>query len=267
MMRIGRAIGLTRSLMVYHAIPWRQRRLRQLYRRFVGPGDLVFDVGAHVGNRARAFARLGCRVVALEPQPDSARVLRWVLAHQRLATVVEAAVTDHVGRVTLSVSDRTPTVTTTVGPWRQARAREPGFDGVTWNRQVDVDAITLDRLIGQFGAPAFVKVDVEGAESDVLAGLSTAVPALSFEYLPSALDEVERAAARLGMLGTYRFNWSPGETYRLASDDWCDGAALVTALGQPANQHQSGDVYARREDFRPPQAGATTPARQVRSAK
>jgi len=256
-MRIDRAIGLTRSLVVYHAIPWRRRRLRQLYSRFVGPGDLIFDVGAHVGNRARAFAALGCRVVALEPQPDCVRVLRWVLAREPLATVVEAAVTDHVGRVALAVSDRTPTVTTTVEPWRRARASEPGFDGVRWNRQIDVEATTLDRLIARFGAPAFVKVDVEGAESAVLAGLSVAVPALSFEYLPTALDEVELAVARLATLGTYRFNRSPGETYRLASDDWCDGASLIAALRLSINQHRSGDVYARLVD----------PAFQVRSPK
>ena len=252
-----RAIGLARSLVVYHAIPWRQRRLRRLYSGFVSRGDLVFDVGAHVGNRARAFAALGCRVVTLEPQPDCARVLRWVLAREPLATVVEAAVTDHVGRVALAVSDRTPTVTTTVERWRQARAGEPGFGGVKWNCQIDVEATTLDRLIGQFGAPAFVKIDVEGAESAVLAGLSSAVPALSFEYLPRAVDEVERVVERLGALGTYRFNWSPGETYRLASNDWCDGHALVAALRLPAHQRQSGDVYAR----------LAIPALHVRSPK
>jgi hypothetical protein len=74
--RFDRAVGLVRSLTVYHVVPLRQRRLRRLYGQFVRPGDLVFDIGAHVGNRVRAFAALGCRVVALEPQPDFARLLR-----------------------------------------------------------------------------------------------------------------------------------------------------------------------------------------------
>ena len=46
-----------------------------LYRRFVGPGDLAFDIGSHVGDRIGAFRRLGARVIALEPQPDCVRVL------------------------------------------------------------------------------------------------------------------------------------------------------------------------------------------------
>src|SRR5581483_7200558 len=38
--RVDRAIGLARSLAIYHGIPVRQRRLRALYATFVGPGDL-----------------------------------------------------------------------------------------------------------------------------------------------------------------------------------------------------------------------------------
>ena len=76
MSRFDRGVGLARSLAIYHGIPLRQRRLRRLYGRFVGAGDLVFDIGAHAGNRVRAFAALGCQVVALEPQPDFARLLR-----------------------------------------------------------------------------------------------------------------------------------------------------------------------------------------------
>ena len=67
MSQLSRAIGMARSLVIYHGIPGRQRRMRRLYGQFVRSGDLVFDIGAHVGNRTRAFAGLGCRVVALEP--------------------------------------------------------------------------------------------------------------------------------------------------------------------------------------------------------
>ena len=205
--RFDRAVGLVRSLTSYHAIPRRQRRLRRLYGEFVGRGDLVFDVGAHVGNRARAFASLGCRVVALEPQPDFARVLRVFFGRSSRVVVVEAAVCDTAGRALLALSERTPTVTTLVEAWRDARALDPDFTRVRWNRRIEVETTTLDRLIERFGAPAFVKIDVEGSEAAVLAGLSLAVPALSFEYLPRALDNVQTCLARLAALGPYRFNW------------------------------------------------------------
>ena len=110
MSQADRVIGLARSLLVYHAIPRRQRRMQRLYRQFAPPQAVVFDIGAHVGNRARALAALGCRVIALEPQPDFARVLRLLFGRKALIEVVEAAVTGATGEEWLSVSERTPTV-------------------------------------------------------------------------------------------------------------------------------------------------------------
>ena len=242
---LGRALGVGRSLAIYHAIPRRQRRLRRLYAGFVGAGDLVFDLGAHVGNRVRSFVSLGCRVVAVEPQPNFARLLRAFFAHSPGIVIVEAAVADAPGRASLSISDRTPTVTTLAAAWRDARARDPDFARVCWNRHIEVDTTTLDALIERFGVPAFVKIDVEGSEPAVFAGLTRALPALSFEYLPRALDQVDTCVRRLGVLGRYRFNWSIGESSRLESDDWLDGDELVATLRTPRAQRRPGDVYAR----------------------
>ena len=243
----GRIYGLMRSIAVYHAIPGRQRRLRRLYGALAGPGDLVFDVGAHAGNRTRALAALGCRVVALEPQPDFARLLRLLFGRQPRVSVVEAAAGSRAGTATLAVSDRTPTMTTLAAAWRAARERDPVFRGVRWNRDIDVQLVTLDALITRFGPPVFVKIDVEGAEPAVLAGLARPVPALSFEYLPGALADVRACIDRLQALGSYRFNWSVGESYALASDAWVDGEALLEALGAGPARRRSGDVYARLE--------------------
>jgi FkbM family methyltransferase len=245
MSRLDRFVGIARSIAIYHAIPLRQRRMRRLYAQFVASGDLVFDVGAHAGNRVRGFAALGCRVVALEPQPDFARLLRSLFRRSSHIDVVEAAAGAVAGRDSLSISDRTPTVTTLATRWREARAREPGFGGVRWNRLIEIDVTTLDLLITRWGVPAFVKIDVEGAEPAVLAGLTQAVPAVSFEYVPGAIDEVRACVSRLGALGAYRFNWSIGESYRLASPSWLSGEELVATLLAAHVRRRSGDVYAR----------------------
>ena len=245
MSRFDRGLGLARSLAIYHAIPLRQRRLRRLYADFVAAGDLVFDIGAHAGNRVRAFASLGCRVVALEPQPDFAWLLRAFFGRSPQVVIVESAVADVSGRGWLSLSERTPTVTTLTTAWRDARARDPDFARVQWNRQIEIETTTLERVIEQFGVPAFVKIDVEGSEPAVLAGLGHAVPALSFEYLPRALEEVQVCLTRLIALGPYQFNWSVGESNELASDRWLTAAELLAALRTRGAQRRPGDVYAR----------------------
>ena len=241
----GRAAGLARSLLVYHAIPGRQRRLRRLYRQFVTPGDLVFDLGAHVGNRTRAFRALGCRVVALEPQPDCARVLRAIFRRARGVTVVESAVGATDGRLHLTINERHPTLSTAADGWREERERDPRFANIRWNHTVTVACTTLDVLIARFGEPAFVKIDVEGGEPDVLAGLGRPLAGLSFEYLPGALDAVRACVARLSSLGRYRYNWSPGESFELAGPDWLTGDRLAAVLATAAARRRSGDVYAR----------------------
>jgi FkbM family methyltransferase len=245
MSRFDRFLGLARSMAIYHGIAGRHRRLRRLYAGFVGPGDLVFDIGAHAGNRARAFASLGCRVVALEPQPDFARVLRMLFGRNRDITVVEAAVSNAAGVATLALSERTPTVTTLADGWRKERAKEEGFSGVEWNRRIEVETTTLDRLIVRYGAPRFVKIDCEGSEAAILAGLTQTVPALSFEFLPWTPEEAEACVARLRQVGPYEFNWSAGETSRLASERWLNDRELLAALRTPEAQHRAGDVYAR----------------------
>ena len=245
-MNVGnRLVGLVRSLAVYHAIPLRQRRLRALYGQFVSASDLVFDLGAHAGNHTRALAALGCRVVALEPQPDFARLLRTVFARVPRVEIVESAVAEVEGRAALSVSDRTPTMATLAVEWRDARAQQPLFSGVRWDRPISVETTTLDALIKRFGMPTFVKIDVEGAEPSVLAGLSHPLPALSFEYLPDAIDYARTCVSRLAELGRYRYNWSRGETFRLASERWMNSAELFAALGTVCARRRSGDIYAR----------------------
>jgi FkbM family methyltransferase len=245
MSRFERALGLARSLAIYHAIPGRQRRMRGLYADFVGDGDLVFDIGAHVGNRVRGFASLGCRVVALEPQPDFARLLRTLFGRSSRIMIVEAAVAIAPGRASLLISERTPTVTTLVAAWREARAGDPDFARVRWNRRIEVETTTLDQLIERFGAPAFVKIDIEGGEPAALASLTRAVSALSFEYFPRALEQVQACVTRLTALGPYRFNWSPGESYRLASSRWLNERELLASLRTPSAQRRPGDIYAQ----------------------
>lgn len=244
-MRLERFIGIARSLVVYHAIPGRQRRLRRLYASFVRPGDVAFDIGAHVGNRARALDSLGCRVIAVEPQPDLARIVRAVTKRSGRVVVLEQLLSSAAGTQTLWLSDAHPTVATSATDWRDERAKEEGFANVAWTRAIDVDATTLDHLIERYGMPAFVKIDVEGAEPAVLAGLTRVVPVVSFEYLPSAIEQVEQCARRLLELGRYSFNWSLGETFALASRDWMTVDALLRALATPEARRQSGDVYAR----------------------
>src|SRR5262245_48030625 len=63
----------------------------KFYPQWVKPGDLVFDIGANIGNRTRVFASMGARVIAVEPLPQCYWALRWMFKCQPNVTIVGAA--------------------------------------------------------------------------------------------------------------------------------------------------------------------------------
>jgi len=239
--------GFLRSLLIYYARPGLRRRLTEHYRPFIRPGAPAFDLGAHVGNRSLAFARLGAPVVAVEPQPDLVRFLRFLTRRRPEITVEPLAVGAWEGTVDLFVCRGNPTLSTTSREWRDRSARVAGFSRYSFDETVAIPQTTLDHLIDRYGEPAFIKIDVEGSEDEVLAGLSRPVAALSFEFLPQDREVALRALARVDALGDYRFNVSLGETLHLVwGEDWCDGERLREYLAEIPDDGPSGDIYARR---------------------
>lgn len=243
---IARAIG--RSLRIYHA-PERRPVLDAFYARFLNPGDLAFDVGTHVGDRSASFARLGARVVAVEPQPALLRALRLVLRGANVAFVA-ALVGAEPGQATLRLNTANPTVATASEDFIAAAAGAPGWEGQNWDAAITLPVTTLDALIAEHGIPAFIKIDVEGFEAAALAGLSHAVPALSFEFTTIQRDVALAALARCETLGFSKFNACLGETMQFAHPHPIDASAMRNwLLGLPAEAN-SGDVYAALEPAR-----------------
>lgn len=236
-------LGLLRSLLIYFAIPGRYGRLRRLYRHFIEPGDLCFDIGAHVGNRSRAWTSLGAKVIAVEPQPHFVTWLRWLFRHQPLVTLLPKAVGAQPGTATLHVSRLTPTVSTLSADWITTVKKDPSFAHVIWDSKITVPVVTLDELIDRYGRPAFCKIDVEGYELDVLKGLSQPLPALSFEVVASAKNLALACLQQLSQLGSYQYNYAAGESHQLQHDKWLSSARMADFIDKLNGS--SGDVYGR----------------------
>lgn len=143
--------------------PW----IQDLLKSELSPSACFYDIGAHSGLfclLAARFAGTSGNIVAIEPDPRNAAVLRANIARNQLSqvTVLEAAVWSSTGRVTFDQafgeSNRT-----------QGRVVDSGN---TDSLRITVPSIRLDDLIFSQGycPPDLIKMDIEGAEWDALQG-------------------------------------------------------------------------------------------------
>jgi len=240
------ARGVFRSLRIYYFGRHDRSAMDRLYEQFVKPGDLVFDVGSHVGDRIGAFRRIGARVVACEPQPALVKTLRLIYGRDKSVTIEPVAVGRSAGQIELKINVDNPTVSTASDDFVTAADGAPGWQGQNWGKSITVGMTTLDALIARHGMPAFMKIDVEGFEAEALGGLTQPVPALSFEFTTIQRDVAQACIARCVALGYTRYNAALGESQQMVHDDWRGADAIgqwLTALPMSAN---SGDIYATR---------------------
>jgi FkbM family methyltransferase len=157
---------------------------------FVEPGSTVVDVGANIGFFALRFGRWvgpAGRVVAIEPEARNVAALRRRISRARLDGVVEcthAAAADQPGQVRLAVNPV-----------------HPGDHHISDNGEA-VPSVKLDDLVaGDNRRLALIKIDVQGAESMVLAGARRAIevhlPAIFIELDNHALERFGSSAEEL----------------------------------------------------------------------
>lgn len=129
----------------------------------------ILDVGAALGDWSRAAAKAfpGARIVLVEPLAEFAPVLRSLAGTLASADVVEAAAGAKAGERTFNVHEDL------VGSSLLHESEGPHVDGVPRT----VRAVAVDELAAELELepPYLLKLDVQGAELDALAGASRIV--------------------------------------------------------------------------------------------
>lgn len=129
-----------------------------LFSKYVKPGMTVFDVGANVGLYSLLSSNLiggNGKVFSFEPLPENIFYLKKHIGLNNLKNVrvIEKAVSDKVSTVRFNFGDN----------------RSAGY--ISKHGEIEVETTSLDEFIKQGNPlPDLIKMDIEGAEFDALAG-------------------------------------------------------------------------------------------------
>lgn len=159
----------------------------------LSPGDVVFEIGANLGTETLALANLVApsgRVIAVEADPDLAAVL---------STRVHEA-----GAANIDVVNKAASASPDPLYVHRGRAFYSGQTFVSDQPTEDgtrIECITGDQLVEEYGAPAFVFMDIEGSEAAFLQGSGS----LLRESRPIIFTEVVAALLRRNGASISRF--------------------------------------------------------------
>jgi FkbM family methyltransferase len=204
----------------------------EFYRAIIAPGDLCFDIGAHLGVKVEALLAAGARVVAVEPEPTCIAILTAKFTTHPRVDLVKRGVAARPGKAILHRRPDTLSMTSLRDDW--------GYGAV---EHVEIELTTLDGLIQAFGVPRYIKVDVEGFETEVFKGLGQRVPLISFEFHLQELERAKDCLALLARLGDLKLNVTPVDSSNFLFPGWRSVDQFLGEVESGWRHGPRGDIY------------------------
>lgn len=200
--------------------------------KFLKSGDLCFDVGCHMGRKARAMRDCGAQVIGIEPEPVAQQMLELEFRNDSKFTLVRMALADQPGKMTLHRNENL-----------SMTSFRDGWGDVV--EDITVEVTTLDKLIHRFGLPVYCKVDVEGFEDRVFAGLTQPLPLVSFEIHQHEVDRAVQCLKLFQRLGFATTNLTPMDSAAFSFDGFITINEMIDELQNKWRWGSRCDLYVR----------------------
>ncbi len=183
---------------------------KNFLRNHPAKNNLIFDVGANRGHKSAVFSKLAKKVIAFEPSEKLYVHLKRRFEDTNIS-LFNYALGSSVFESEIYLVEDNEAYNSLNKKHIETTTTSRGIANLETVKRQDIKVEKLENFIEKFGTPKYIKIDVEGYELEVLKGLKTPVPLLSFEAnLPEFCGETIQAIKYLAEISTnrYRFNFA-----------------------------------------------------------
>ena len=204
----------------------------RFYSQFIQKGELCFDVGANIGSKTYVFNRIGCKVIAIEPDKAAYIQICQKFNKSKNITILNVGVGEKHGKLELFKSKLSTLSTFDQEDLNYALIDVRFKDDLVIENKYTIDIFTVDELIKLYGTPNYLKIATVGYELHVLKGLTTAIKVISITCnLPYHIQKTVDCIHYIANLSAYEFNYFKSHHNNgFVLHEWCSSLELIREL-------------------------------------
>ncbi len=213
-----------------------KRKYKKFYSQFVGNSDFAITVGDSLANVSDALLQSGALTLVVEPLPESIDYVTQKLEKQKNKIILH----EDIGAYNAEFA------------YNEAYEKKilPYSSNLTVSENKSVVKITTtDELIRAYGVPAFLFINANGYENDVLKGLNTPVLILAVAFYSYLSEKTIEVVRRLMYIGDYEFNWIVDEEANFQSKKWLNAKELHASMSEHSEARFAGYIFARIKSY------------------
>ena len=202
---------------------------------------LIFDIGANIGNWAKANVDKADKIIAIEASPSTYNKMINCCKDDKIILLNYAVCNNNGNDITFYSCDA-HTLSTLNKEWLTSKTSR--FYGFKYT-EIICPTITIDNLIKIYGKPDLIKIDVEGGEYECILSLTQKIDMLCFEWASEVNDITYKALDYLLTLGYTEFYVQNEDSYSFRPSEYNDINYVREQLSKTVPKKDWGMIWCK----------------------
>lgn len=211
---------------------------------------IIYDIGANHGHWTQRNLSIypEAKFVLVEANPSLCSFLRNKFFTFSNVVILNNCVSDEDNKkIKFYVNNSNHGISTASNKWIENSRFSKDFISIN---EINVDSITIDSLISQYGKSDYIKIDIEGYENVVIKGVKNYCGLLSFEWAEEMKNEIKESLIQLKSLGYknyYMLEGTDDYSFKPIQSEYINYDLLLNSIETNLDEKRSikwGMIYA-----------------------